>query len=327
MRGLTFAFLVLSSYCDALRLPGGTFDLSSASPTGIVDIFQQSESVLFVLTSSFAESRLTSIVRAPYLLNITALLNSTEHILGLPIQPSVYRQLRPCCGTYSTPPSKGGQLIYSLLSELSELWKSTDNPILLEPVHVRNVPFYSIDFTVVPVRSSRNLLTRTKLAVYLYQLVQNLVRINFGASRWPGRVSCNLTVVPDGLTIGKMDVAMIPITTLGSESRSTEHNVSSHSNITGTAWEIASKGNLRADGIDVHQVFMGTGTTDRNALYLFTKLLCPLFHRPRELRVTTFVPPVSIPLIPSKLSRSHLGESMLTTHTPSGRIDSRNQIL
>lgn len=213
--------------------------------------------------------------------------------------------------------------MYSLLTELSQLWKSTDNPILREPMRVRNVPFYSIEVTVVPAQSSRTL-NRTRIAVYLTLLLEGLVS-HVATSIWPGPLSCSLEINPLGLEIGKMDVNMIPISALGSDTNSTERNISLNSNANGAAWENAGNAKLQADDIDVHQVFTGTVTTDRNMLYLFTKLLFLIFEASRWLRVPTLIQPVRTLLVPLTLFHSHIGETKLTTHAPLGKNNSRHQ--
>ncbi len=172
-------------------------------------------------------------------------------------------------------------------------------------MRVRNVPFYSIEVTVVPARSSRTL-NRTRIAVYLTLLLEGLVSHSVATRIWPGPLSCSLEVNPLRLEIGKMDVNMIPISTLGSESNSTGRNNPSNSNRSGTAWEIAGDVILGADGIDVHQVFTGTVTTDRNMLYLFTELLFLIFEMSLGLRVTTLIQPVRTPLVPLTLFHSHM---------------------
>jgi len=233
----------------------------------------------------------------------------------------------------ASPRFDGGQLIYSLLSEMSGIWKSTDNPSLLEPMHVRNVPFYGIEIVVTPAGLTQAVaLTRTVIAAYIYRLLKILVSPN--VNQWPGPLRCRLDAGPTQLLLGTLDVNLIPINTLGAVSNSSGSNISSNGSTDITALEIANgttptlagNANPRVDGIDIHQVFTGTKTTDKNVLYLFINILCELFGRKPEERLTDLLAPVSILLIASKTCHSNIGEGMLTAYPPPGSIKPRRHV-
>lgn len=325
MRVLILAFLVLWSYCDALTLPGGIYDISSASPNGFVAIFPQSRSVFFVLNPLFPELWLTSMGRALALLNTSTLFNSTEPALGLPVIPSLHQDLKIQCGTDAGAPFKGGQLLYSLLTELSGLWKSTDNPILREPWHVRNLPFYSIEIAIVPFPRTQILLNREKMAVYLAILVRWVIS-KARDSGWPGQLKCNLMENPQSLLIGTMDVNRLSITTLEPGLNSTGLNISSTTCVAGTACEVGGSVNVGADDIDVHLIFTATKVRNRTVLHLLTSFLLQLFNLSTDLVVTTILPPVRTSPNPSHPFSTYTGELMLNTRAPLGSSFKHHQI-
>jgi hypothetical protein len=325
MRVLILAFLVLWSYCDALTLPGGIYDISSASPNGFVAIFPQSRSVFFVLNPLFPELWLTSMGRALALLNTSTLFNSTEPALGLPVIPSLHQDLKIQCGTDAGAPFKGGRLMYSLLTELSGLWKSTDNPILREPWHVRNLPFYSIEIAIVPFPRTQILLNREKMAVYLAILVRWVIS-KARDSGWPGQLKCNLMENPQSLLIGTMDVNRLSITTLEPGLNSTGLNISSTTCVAGTACEVGGSVNVGADDIDVHLIFTATKVRNRTVLHLLTSFLLQLFNLSTDLVVTTILPPVRTSPNPSHPFSTYTGELMLNTRAPLGNSFKHHQI-
>lgn len=199
--------------------------------------------------------------------------------------------------------------MYSMLSELEDCWTATADPPLLETMQVRNLPFYNIQLSIEPV-GSVPLLGRSKIAIFLFQLLGSLVNPDYIG--WPEMLMCRLEVGNSRLLIGNLNVTLIEPAQASTSYDSTESEKSTYSHAGGAALNVTSSTipmivnstSLGTGAIDVHRTFTGTTTTDKSALYLFSVLLGSSFTMYPQDRLAYFCPPVS--LVPTYLKATPL---------------------
>jgi len=100
------------------------------------------------------------------------------------------------------PYLKGGQLMFSMLAAINELWLRSDLRSLRHPVTYSTAAFPNVAILLSPTHIQK--LTPVKMAFGLTQTAASILTTN--RNQWPGSVIVMMTDVPSAQTIGNIHV-------------------------------------------------------------------------------------------------------------------------
>ena len=182
--------------------------------------------------------------------------NSTLSLPFLPFPGQAQDYMKQCIER-ETQPFIGGQLLYSLLSELSALWTSSEERPMHLPINVRNVPFYNIHLLIKSIPGSPGM-NLQQVVMFIYSFLHIYLRSD---RPWPRPVDCELFYKQT--RVGEMAIELLdprPFEAVNSTKFS--RNVTS-------ALDATSLG-ANNHRIEILPNFEGgKRTTDKNILYLF----------------------------------------------------------